>query len=29
MEDEGDVWHPSPAVAAYFARYVRDAGVFD
>ena len=29
MEDEGDVWHPSPAVAAYFARYVRDAGVLD
>ena len=27
MEDEGDVWHPSPAVAAYFGRQVQEAGV--
>ena len=27
MEDEGDVWHPSPAVAAYFARDVHETGV--
>ena len=27
MEDEGDVWHPSPVVAAYFARYVQESGV--
>ena len=29
MEDEGDVWHPSPAVAAYFARHVQQTGVLD
>ena len=29
MEDQGDVWHPSPAVAAYFARYVRETGVLE
>ena len=29
MEDEGDVWHPSPDVAAYFARYVRQTGVLE
>ena len=29
MEDPGDVWHPSPAVAVYFARYVQETGVLD
>ncbi len=28
-EPEGDIWHPSPDVAAYFARYVRHTGVID
>ena len=28
-EDPRDVWHPSPAVAAYFARYVQQTGVLD
>jgi hypothetical protein len=27
MEDEGDIWHPNPAVAAYFARQVQETGV--
>ena len=29
MEEPGDDWHPSPAVSAYFARYVRETGVLD
>ncbi len=29
MEDAGDVWHPSPDVAAYFARHVRQTGVLE
>ena len=29
MEDQGDVWHPSPTVAAYFARQVQETGVLE
>ncbi len=29
MDGPGDVWHPSPAVAAYFARYVQESGVLE
>ena len=29
MEVPGDVWHPSPAVAAYFARDVQKTGVLE
>ena len=28
-EELGDVWHPSPAVAAYFARFVEQSGVLE
>ena len=29
MEDPGEVWHPSPAVAATFARDVQETGVLE